>query len=67
MKETRVAQKAMSGAMKRSNPANKTRTAEELASVRPLIELERAKLLPSVGDFSVDLAKEIENEKNKII
>ena len=71
MREIKIAQKAMGSAMKQSNPANKTRSPEELASVRPLIEAERAKLSPtmttSVGADSINLAEEIEREKNRII
>lgn len=71
MREIKIAQKAMGSAMKQSNPANKTRSPEALASVRPLIEAERAKLSPtmttSVGADSINLAEEIEREKNRII
>ena len=71
MREIKIAQKAMGSAMKQSNPANKARTQEELDSVRPLIEAERAKLSPtmstSVGADSINLAEEIEREKNRII
>lgn len=71
MREVKIAQRAMSSAMKQSNPANKVRSKEALDSVRPLIEAERAKLSPtmstSVGSESVNLAEEIEREKNRII
>lgn len=69
MKDVQVSQKAMSGAMRRSNPANKVRSDAEIAAVRPMIDAARAKmtgdLMPSVS--GIDLSAEIEAEKNKII
>ena len=69
MKDVQVSQKAMSGAMRRSNPANKVRSDAEIAAVRPMIDGARAKmtgdLMPSVS--GIDLSAEIEAEKNKII
>lgn len=69
MKDVQVSQKAMSGAMRRSNPANKVRNDAEIAAVRPMIDAARAKmtgdLMPSVS--GIDLSAEIEAEKNKII
>ena len=67
MREVKIAQKAMGSAMKNSNPANKVRSAEALASVRPLIEAERAKLSPTISTSGINLADEIERERNKII
>ena len=67
MRNMRISQKAMGGALKRSNPANKTRSPEELASVRPLIEAEKSKILSKMPGSSFDLAQEIANERNKII
>ena len=59
----------MSGAMKRSNPANKVRSDAEIAAVRPMIDAARAKMtgsaMPSAS--GIDLSAEIEAEKNKII
>lgn len=69
MKDVQVSQKAMSGAMRRSNPANKVRSDAEIAAVRPMIDAARAKmtgdLMSSVS--GIDLSAEIEAEKNKII
>ena len=71
MREMKISQKAMSSAMKNSNPANRARSQEQLDSVRPLIEAERAKLSPtmssSVAGTGFSLAEEIEKEKNRII
>lgn len=69
MKDVQVSQKAMSGAMRRSNPANKVRSDAEIAAVRPMIDAARAKMtgapIPSIS--GIDLSAEIEAEKNKII
>lgn len=69
MKDVKISQKAMSGAMKRSNPANKVRSDAEVAAVRPMIDAARARMsgvsLPSAS--GIDLSAEIEAEKNKII
>ena len=69
MKDVKISQKAMSGAMKRSNPANKVRSDAEVAAVRPMIDAARAKMsgvsMPSAS--GIDLSAEIEAEKNKII
>lgn len=69
MKDVKISQKAMSGAMKRSNPANKVRSDAEIAAVRPMIDAARAKMtgsaMPSAS--GIDLSAEIEAEKNKII
>ena len=69
MKDVKISQKAMSGAMKRSNPANKVRSDAEVAAVRPMIDAARAKMsgvsMPSTA--GIDLSAEIEAEKNKII
>ena len=67
MKNLKVTQKAMGGAMSRSNPANRSRSVDELNSVRPLIEAERAKLVPKVSPDLYNLESAIEMEKNKII
>lgn len=69
MKNVKISQKAMAGAMKRSNPANKVRSDAEVAAVRPMIDAARAKMtgveMPSAA--GIDLSAEIEAEKNKII
>ena len=69
MKNVKISQKAMAGAMKRSNPANRVRSEAEIAAVRPMIDAARAKMsgvsMPSAA--GIDLSAEIEAEKNKII
>ena len=69
MRDVKISQKAMAGAMKRSNPANKVRSEAEIAAVRPMIDAARAKMtgveIPSSA--GIDLSAEIEAEKNKII
>ena len=69
MKDVKISQKAMSGAMKRSNPANRARSEAEIAAVRPMIDAARAKMagasVPSAS--GIDLSAEIEAEKNKLI
>ena len=69
MKNVKISQKAMAGAMKRSNPANRVRGDAEVAAVRPMIDAARAKMtgveMPSA--VGIDLSAEIEAEKNKII
>lgn len=69
MKNVKISQKAMAGAMKRSNPANRVRSDAEVAAVRPMIDAARAKMtgveMPSAA--GIDLSAEIEAEKNKII
>ena len=69
MKNVKISQKAMAGAMKRSNPANRVRSDAEVAAVRPMIDAARATMtgieMPSAA--GIDLSAEIEAEKNKII
>ena len=69
MRNVKISQKAMAGAMKRSNPANRVRVDAEVAAVRPMIDAARAKMtgveMPSA--VGIDLSAEIEAEKNKII
>ena len=69
MKDVKISQKAMSGAMKRSNPANKVRSDAEVAAVRPMIDAARARMsgVPMPSASGIDLSGEIEAEKNKII
>lgn len=69
MKQIRISNKAMGSMMNRTNPANKIRSSEELASVKPMIDAARMKIvnksIPS--STSLDLSAEIEAEKNKVI
>ena len=69
MRQIKISQKAMNGAMKMANPANKARSQAEMDSVRPLIDAARAKMtgmtLPTTS--SLDISAEIEAEKKKII
>lgn len=69
MKDVQVSQKAMSGAMRRSNPANKVRSEAEIAAVRPMIDAARAKMsgVSMPQSSGIDLSAEIEAEKNKLI
>ena len=69
MKDVKISQKAMSGAMKRSNPANKVRSEAEIAAVRPMIDAARAKMsgVSMPQSSGIDLSAEIEAEKNKLI
>lgn len=69
MRQIKVSNKAMGSMMGKVNPANKARSTEEIASVRPMIDAARSKItnqtLPTASNL--DLAAEIEAEKNKII
>lgn len=69
MRQIKISNKAMGSLMTRTNPANKARSAEELASVKPIIDAARAKItsqnIQSASTF--DISKEIEQEKNRII
>lgn len=69
MKQIKISNKAMGSMMSRTNPANKARSADELASVKPMIDAARAKIthqtMPSSS--AIDLSAEIEAERNKII
>lgn len=68
MRTIKISQKAMAGAMRTSNPANKTRSQAELDAVRPMIDAARAKLTGSVPVSSdIDISAEINAEKNRII
>lgn len=81
MRSIKISQKAMSGVMKNSNPANKARSQSEIDSVRPLIDAEISKLVGNsvsgisgmkantsgVQDQAFDLSSEIAAEKNRII
>ena len=69
MRNIKISQKAMAGAMRRSNPANKVRSDAEIAAVRPMIDAARGRMtstqMPSAS--GIDLSAEIEAEKSKII
>ena len=68
MRTIKISQKAMAGAMRTSNPANKARSQAEMDAVRPMIDAARAKLTgyaPVSSD--IDISAEINAEKNRII
>ena len=69
MRNVKISQKAMAGAMRRSNPANKVRSDAEIAAVRPMIDAARGRMtstqMPSAS--GIDLSAEIEAEKSKTI
>ena len=69
MRNVKISQKAMAGAMRRSNPANKVRSDAQIAAVRPMIDAARGRMtstqMPSAS--GIDLSAEIEAEKSKII
>ena len=67
MKQIKISNKAMASMMNTSNPANKARSDEEIASVKPLIDAQRTKLTGVTMPSALDLSAEIEAEKNKII
>ena len=69
MRSLKISQKAMAGAMRTSNPANKARSVAELDTVRPMIDAARAKLtgtaMPTAGD--IDISAEINAERNRTV
>ena len=69
MRSIKISQKAMAGAMRTANPANKARSSAEMDAVRPMIDAARAKItgtaMPTAGD--IDISAEINAEKNRII
>ena len=69
MRNIKISQKAMSGVMKTSNPANRARSDAEIEAVRPMIDAARAKLsgVSVPQSAGIDLSAEIEAEKNRII
>lgn len=68
MRTIKISQKAMAGAMRASNPANKARSQSEIDTVRPMIDAARAKLTGSTPVSSdIDISAEINAEKNRII
>ena len=77
MRRVQISQKAMGNMLRTSNPANHVRSQEEIASVRPMIDAARDKIisqkgLPTTGGAVAtteidDLMKQINVDKNKII
>ena len=71
MRNIKISNKAMTSAMRSSNPANKTRSAAELDSIRPMIDAARAKMTtastPRTTASNLDISAEIESEKNRMI
>ena len=71
MRGIRISSKAMSGAMKSSNPANKARSAAEMDAIRPMIDAARAKMtgkaMPAGVSSDLDISAEIESEKKRLI
>ena len=69
MRNIKISNKAMVGAMKSSNPANKARTSAEIDAIRPMIDAARAKMsgssMPKVSN--IDISAEINAEKNRTI
>lgn len=77
MRKVQISQKAVGNMLKMSNPANKARSEAEIASVRPMIDAAKDKILNTSGlstaktassTSEIDsLLSEIDAEKNKII
>ncbi len=71
MRNIKISNKAMTSAMRSSNPANKTRSAAEMDSIRPMIDAARAKMTtastPRAAASNLDISAEIESEKNRLI
>ncbi len=71
MRQVKVNNKAMNSALRSSNPANRQRSAEEIASVRPMIDAARSKMttasMPRMSAGDLDISAEIESEKNKLM
>ena len=69
MRSIKISQKAMAGAKRASNPANKARSSAEMDTVRPMIDAARAKLtgtaMPTAGD--IDISAEINAERNRTV
>lgn len=68
MREITISRKAMSSAMKMSNPANKARSESDIASVKSMIDAERIRLQPNapISSNTMSLADEIAKEKAKL-
>ena len=68
MRQIKISNKAMAGAMKSSNPANRARSDAEIAAVRPMIDAARAKMGVSMPTTAgIDISAEIEAEKNRTV
>ena len=67
MRQIKISKKAMGSMMNRVNPANRVRSDEEIASVRPLIDAARSKLVGTPMISGLDLSNEIEQERNRSI
>ena len=73
MRNIKISNKAMTSAMRSSNPANKARSSTEIDAIRPMIDAARAKMttstMPSAASVAsdLDISAEIENEKNRLI
>ncbi len=71
MRTIKIGNKAMTTAMRTSNPANKTRTSAEIDSIRPMIDAARSKMtttsMPKTNSSNLDIAAEIESERKKLI
>ena len=69
MRQIKISNKAMGSMMNRTNPANKVRSATEIASVKPMIDAARTRIIHQNMPTSspLDLSSEIEAEKNKIV
>jgi hypothetical protein len=77
MAQIQMSQKTMGRLMNNTNPANKSRSSEDLQAVRPMIDAEISRLVGSAStglgssarneSKSMDLSSEILKEKNRII
>ena len=68
MRNIKISSKAMTGAMRHSNPANKARSSAEMDAIRPMIDAARAKMTGQTPQMSdIDISAEINAEKNRII
>ncbi len=71
MRNIKISNKAMTNAMRTSNPANKARSSAEMDAIRPMIDAARAKMtgkaMPTVTASDLDISAEIESEKKRMI
>ncbi len=82
MRRIKISQSAMGSMLKKSNPANKARSPEEIATIRPLIDAEIAKAggvckvsapenvaaaAPAESKEVQDMLASLQNEKDRII
>lgn len=69
MRSVKISNKAMTNAMRTSNPANKARSSAEMDAVRPMIDAARAKItgtaMPTAGN--IDISAEINAERNRTV